>query len=390
MARSLQTFGSGAACGRSVGRGWLMDGTTGSVGLVVVGLGGVGSSLLAGIEAARANLVHPWGSLVEGGGVARGAAASLRDQAPIALLSDLVLGGFELKEDDAFRAALRAGLLSRSLVDELRPQLRRIRTMLGARQAPTRRHLADAFAEDLRGFLAHNHCSRGVVVCTVPGLRALNGKVAFTSAELWDELERGADWVSPGLIYAAAAAQAGFGFVGAARDAALSAPGLAALFAETGQPLSGAGLVGADVALRDALAQVLAAEGLGLAGAASLSTRVEERGARLWGGPDRTQEMALASAWAGGAMELSVELRGQTSLYLAGRALDAALLTDLAGLAGRKGPQDWMDGLFASPLGAAAPREAAPKTLQERRARMIAELPALAVAATQRSASATA
>lgn len=363
-----------------------MDGTTGSVGLVVVGMGGVGSSLLAGIEAARSNLVHPWGSLVEGGGAASGAAPSLREKAPIAHLHELVLGAFELKEDDAFRAALRAGLLSRALVDELRPQLRRIRGMLGARQAPTRRHLADAVAEDLRGFLAHNHCSRGVVVCTIPGLRTATGKLAFTSAELWDELERGADWISPGLIYAAAAAQAGFAFVGAAQDAALAAPGLAALFSEAGLPLSGSGLLGADVALREALAQVLAAEGLGLAGAASLSTRVEERGARLWGGPDRTQEMALASAWAGGAMELSVELRGQTALYLAGRALDAALLTDLAGAAGRRGPQDWLGAFFAAPLGATAPREAAARTLQERRARMIAELPQLAAAVSKRRA----
>src|SRR2546427_2580896 len=43
------------------------------LGLVVVGLGDVGSSLLAGVEAARAHLVHPWGSLVEAGGAGRAA-----------------------------------------------------------------------------------------------------------------------------------------------------------------------------------------------------------------------------------------------------------------------------------------------------------------------------
>ena len=44
---------------------------TGRVGLVVVGLGGVGSSLLTGVLAARAHLVHPFGSLAEGGGSGR-------------------------------------------------------------------------------------------------------------------------------------------------------------------------------------------------------------------------------------------------------------------------------------------------------------------------------
>ena len=359
-----------------------MDGTgtgsgIGSIGVVVAGLGGLGSSLIAGIEAARAHLVHPWGSLVEGGGAAKGAFGSLRERAPFAQLSDLVLGAFELKEDDAFRATLRSGLLSRGLVDELRPQLRQTRAMLGARQAPTRRHLADTLAEDLRGFLAHKHCTRGVLVCTIPGDPSVSGRLAFTSAELWATLEDGEGAASPGLVYAAAAAQAGFGFVAAAPDLALTAPGLAALFAEAHLPLAGAGLLGPDVALREALAQVLAAEGLGLAGAASLSTRVEERGARLWGGPDRTQEMGLASAWGGSAMELSLELRGQVPLYLAGRALDATLMTELAGRAGRSGAQDWMNALFAVPLGASTPREAL-KTLAERRARMFAELSNLA------------
>lgn len=357
---------------------------TGTVGVVVAGLGGLGSSLIAGIEAARTHLVHPWGSLVEGGGHARGATGSLRDRAPFAQLSELVLGAFELKDDDAFRAALRAGLLARSLIDELRPQLRQIRAMSGARQAPTRRHLADTLAEDLRGFLAHNHCSRGVLVCTIPGLASVPGKPAFSSAELWAALEGSTEAVSPGLVYAAAAAQAGFSFVAAAPDAALSAPGLAALFAEAGLPIAGCGLLGPDVALREALAQVLAAEGMGLAGAASLSTRVEERGARLWGGPARTQEMGLASAWAGGAMELSLELRGQVPLYLAGRALDATLMSDLAARAGNAGAQDWMDALFAAPLGAVAPRELG-RTLAERRARMLAQLPALAAAAAART-----
>jgi len=356
-----------------------------AVGLVVVGLGNLGSSLLAGVEAARAHLVHPWGSLAEAGGAGRtadhGAVDPLRSRAPLAELNDLVLGAFELRDDDAYRAALRAGLLSRSLVDELRPRLRQIRPMSGARHAPTRRHLADAFADDLRGFLEHGGCARGVVVCTAPGLREVAGKPPFTAGELWSALEEGGADVTPGLVYAAAAAQAGCAFVAAAPDAALQAPAVGALFAEAGQPVAGVGLLTPEVALREAVAQVLGAEALALMGTTSLSTRVEEHGARLWGGPDRTQEMGLASAWAGGAFELSIELRGQVALHLAARGLDAALLVDLAARAGRAGAQEWMDALFAVPLGTVALRQAQPATLAERRARLAAELPTLAVAA---------
>src|SRR6266851_7634954 len=294
-----------------------MEGT-GPVGLVVIGLGGVGSSLLTGVLAAREHLAHPFGSLAEAGGAGRAPGSglvSLRDKAPLAELADLQLGAFELRDDDAYRAALRAGVVSRSLVDELRPQLRQVHAMLGARQAPTRRHLADALAEDLRGFLEHGGCARGVVVCTAPGLRQLANKPPFTAADLWSALEEGGRDVTPGLVYAAAAAQAGCAFVAASPDAALQAPGVGALFTEAGQPVAGVGLLTPDAALREAVAQVLGAEALGLVGATSLSTRVEERGARLWGGPDRTQEMALARAWAGGAFELSIELRGQIALH---------------------------------------------------------------------------
>jgi hypothetical protein len=216
-----------------------------------------------------------------------------------------------------------------------------------------------------------------VVVCTIPGPRAVPANGAFTTSEVRAALEQGADWITPGVVYAAAAAEAGCAFVAAGRDAALCAPGIAALFEEKSLPVAGAGLLGPEALLRETLAQVLAAEAMPLAGAASLSTRAEERGARLWGGPDRTSEMAVASAWAGGAFELSLELRGQVALYLAARALDAALLLDLAAQAGRNGAQEWMDALFASRLAAPTPREAVSLSLVERRRRLLAELQAL-------------
>src|SRR3954467_389843 len=62
-----------------------MEGT--SVGLVVVGLGSTGSSLVTGLLGARENLVRPHGSLV----------ASLREKAPFAALHDFALGAFELQ-----------------------------------------------------------------------------------------------------------------------------------------------------------------------------------------------------------------------------------------------------------------------------------------------------
>jgi hypothetical protein len=130
--------------------------------------------------------------------------------------------------------------------------------------------------------------------------------------------------------------------------------------------------------LRETLSQLLALEGMQLDGATSLSTRAEERGAMLWGGPDRTSEMGLGRGWAGADFEIAVELRGQVALHLAARALDAALLLELAARAGRSGAQGWMDALFTMAMGSATPQPATVLTLMERRVRLVAELPVLA------------
>jgi len=79
-------------------------------------------------------------------------------------------------------------------------------------------------------------------------------------------------------------------------------------------------------------------------------------------------------------------MRGHIALHLAARALDAALLVDLAARAGRSGAQEWMDALFSAPILPVTPREARRATLAERRARLAAELPLLAASAADSAA----
>jgi len=173
MARPLQPLRRG----RWALPAWLGgdDGGTGTVGLVVVGLGGVGSSLLTGVLAARAHLVHP--SKPRGGRRIR-KGAWLR---PSPLRAAAPAGRAGRSRRSAHSRCARDRSLSRRAAGgshqpfaggRAAPELRKIHAMIGGRQAPTRRHLADALAEDLRGFLAHHRCARGVVVCTIPGVRA--------------------------------------------------------------------------------------------------------------------------------------------------------------------------------------------------------------------------
>lgn len=365
------------------------DPVEGGVGLVVAGMGSLGSSILAGLEAARANLAHPFGSLAEAGGAGRwGSAQPLRELAPLPALRDLRLGAFELRDDDAHRAALRAGLLPRSLLEELKVPLRAIRAMAGARHAPSRLHLAEALAGDLRGFAAHHGCGRGVLVCTIPGPKAPPLRALRAPEDVWRALDESAGEITPGLVYAAAAAQAGFAFVAAAPDASLAAPGLERIFAQAGLPFAGCGLLGPEATLREALERVAAVEGLTVAGSTSLGTRTS-RGASF-AACERAQEIALSPSWAGGSLELSFELRGPLALHVAARAFDAALLVDLAQRAGASGAQDWLSALFAAPVSSSLSlgKREAPASLAERREQMLAALPQLAAAARARDTAA--
>ena len=113
-------------------------------GLIVVGLGGVGSSLIAGVVALREKRIRAFGGLTE--------------------TPDFELGAFELQADDAYCAAVRAGLVDRSLLSALRPKLRAIRAM-------TR-------FDDLAGFMTHHGLSHGIVVCTAPDAAASYSKAA--------------------------------------------------------------------------------------------------------------------------------------------------------------------------------------------------------------------
>jgi hypothetical protein len=361
----------------------------GCVGLVVAGMGSVGSSILAGIEAARANLAHPFGSLIEAGGAGRcGSARPLRELAPLPALRDLRLGAFELRDDDAHRAALRAGLLSRSLLEELKAPLRAVRAMAGARHAASRLHLAEALAGDLRGFAAHHGCTRGVLVCTIPGPKAAPLRTLRAPDDVWSALDESFGEVTPGLVYAAAAAQAGFAFVAAAPDTSLAAPGLEKIFAQAGLPFAGCGLLGPEATLREALERVAAAEGSTIAGSTSLGTRSSRNPS--FGACERAQELALSPSWAGGALELSFELRGPLALHVAARGFDAALLVDLAQRAGASGGQGWLSALFAAPVPSSlspGKREAL-VSLAERREQLLAAVPELAAAARARATAA--
>src|SRR4026209_1494721 len=92
----------------------------GKLGILIVGLGAVSTTTIAGILAVRKGIAKPIGSLTEMGTVrlgkrTDGRSPSIREFVPLAELNDLVFGGWDIFEDNCYEAATTAGVLDSKL-----------------------------------------------------------------------------------------------------------------------------------------------------------------------------------------------------------------------------------------------------------------------------------
>src|SRR4051812_49602220 len=87
----------------------------GKLGVLLVGLGAVSTTLIAGVEAVKRGLGKPIGSLTQMGTVRLGKRTDNRvpriaDFVPLAGLDDLVFGAWDIFPDNAYEAAVEAGV----------------------------------------------------------------------------------------------------------------------------------------------------------------------------------------------------------------------------------------------------------------------------------------
>src|SRR5438876_9498640 len=88
----------------------------GKLGVLLVGLGAVSTTTIAGVLAIRNGFSKPIGSLTQMGTVrlgkrTEGRSPKISDVVPLATLDDLVFGGWDIFEDDCYKAARTAGVI---------------------------------------------------------------------------------------------------------------------------------------------------------------------------------------------------------------------------------------------------------------------------------------
>jgi len=93
----------------------------GKLGVLLVGLGAVSTTFIAGVEAIKKGFAQPIGSLTQMGTIRLGKRTDnrvplIKDFLPLAQLKDLVFGAWDIFPDSAYDAALNAGVLEKELL----------------------------------------------------------------------------------------------------------------------------------------------------------------------------------------------------------------------------------------------------------------------------------
>src|SRR3954468_6260143 len=156
---------------------------TGKLGVLLVGLGAVSTTFIAGVLAIRKGLASPIGSLTQMGTIRLGKrtdnrSPKIKDIVPIADLDDIVFGGWDIFEENCYQAAKTAGVLESSLLDQIKPELeaikpwpavfdqRYVKRLQGpnVKTGKNKKDLAEQLRADIRNFKKDRGLDRLVMV----------------------------------------------------------------------------------------------------------------------------------------------------------------------------------------------------------------------------------
>ncbi len=387
---------------------------TGKLGVLTPGMGAVATTFIAGVIAVRKGLAKPIGSLTQMGTIRLGKRTEKRfplvkDVLPLAELDNLVFGGWDIFEDNAYQAALKAGVLEKDLLNQIRPELEAIRPWKGVfqrqyvkkldgtyvKQAKTKWDSAQMVMDDMTRFKEENQLDRLVMVWTGSTEVYIKPGPVHQSLEAFEKgLKENHPDISPSMIYAYAAVKMGIPYANGAPNLSVDFPAMWELAKETGTPIAGKDFKTGQTLMKTILAPGLKARLLGLEGWFSTNI-LGNRDGEVLDDPEsfKTKEESKLSVleyilqpdvypelyknfyhkvrinyypprgdnkegwdnidifgWLGYPMQIKIDFLCRDSILAAPIVLDLALFLDLAGRARFKGIQEWLSFYFKSPM----------------------------------------
>ena len=387
---------------------------SGKLGVLMPGMGAVATTVIAGVEAIKAGIGEPIGSLTQMGTIRLGKRTDARsplikDFVPLAGLDDLVFGGWDVFPDDAYDSAIHAGVLPKDQLDQIKDRLQTVKPMpavfdrnyvkrLEGSNVKSMKSKWDAVLEvrdDIKRFKADNGCERLVMIwCGSTEIYMAPHEVHNTIESLEKAIKENHEAIPPSMIYAYAALQEGVPFLNGAPNLTVDVPAMVELAKQQGVCLGGKDFKTGQTLMKTLLAPGLKARMLGVRGWFSTNI-LGNRDGEVLDDPDsfKTKEVSKLDVleyilqpelypklygdiyhkvrinyypprgdekegwdnidifgWLGMPMQIKVDFLCRDSILAAPLVLDLVLFTDLAQRSGMSGIQEWLSFYFKSPM----------------------------------------
>jgi myo-inositol-1-phosphate synthase len=387
---------------------------SGRLGVLIPGMGAVATTLIAGAELIKKGLAEPVGSLTQLGTIRLGKRTEdrvpkIKDFVPLSGLEALVFGGWDAFPDDAYYAAVLAGVLEKEHLNIVRDELEVVRpfpavfdpryvarlTATHTKSYDSLREAAEQVREDIRAFKEAHGLERAVMVsCASTETYAQPREAHFSLKSFEAALDRSDPAISPAMVYAYAALQEGVPYANGSPSLAVDIPALTELADERGVPVAGKDFKTGQTLMKTIIAPGLKARMLGLEGWFSTNILGNRDGEVLDdAGSLKSKEVSKLSVldrilqpdvypelygeithlvkinyypprgdakegwdnidlfgWLGYPMQIKINFLCRDSILAAPIVLDLALFLDLAQRAGMGGIQEWLSFYFKSPM----------------------------------------
>jgi myo-inositol-1-phosphate synthase len=386
----------------------------GKLGVLIPGMGAVTTTFIAGLEAIKRGLGKPIGSLTQLGTIrlgkrTEGRSPAIHDFVPLARMEDIVVGGWDIFEDNPYEAAVKAGVLEMPLLDQLKEPLSAIRPMPavfdqqfvkrlnGPNVKPkgSKMDLAEMLMDDIRRFKEKTGVSRMTMIwCASTEVFHQAAPVHATLKDFECGLQKSDPEISPSQIYAYAALKSGVPYANGAPHMTTDMPALLELARERNLPVAGKDFKSGQTFMKTLIAPGLKSRLLGLSGWFSTNILGNRDGEVLDDpGSFRSKEVSKSSAleyilqgqlypdlyrdfyhkvrieyypprgdakegwdnidifgWLGYPMQIKINFLCRDSILAAPLVLDIVLFMDLAQRAGMRGVQEWLSFYFKAPM----------------------------------------
>jgi myo-inositol-1-phosphate synthase len=395
------------------GQGRDIQPAEGTLGILLVGLGAVSTTTIAGVESIRRGLAKPIGSLTQMATIRLGKRTEhrsplIKDVVPLADLSNVVFGAWDPIADDAYESARLCGVLKPEDLEPVADFLKAIKPMSAVfdkayvkkldgsnvKTGKNKLDLAEQLRADIRNFKEEHGCDRLSMVWAASTEVFMKASPVHDTVESFEQAMRDDDpAIAPSMIYAYAALMEGVPFANGAPNLTVDIPAMVELARRNGVPIAGKDFKTGQTLMKTILAPGLKTRMLGLNGWFSTNI-LGNRDGEVLDDPEsfKTKEESKLGAleyilqpqmypdlysnmyhkvrinyypprgdnkegwdnidifgWMGYPMQIKIDFLCRDSILAAPIVLDLALFMDLAARAGMSGIQEWLSFYLKAP-----------------------------------------